>query len=845
MSVRRISENDVHNITSGQVITDLSNIVKELIENAIDANSNSINITFKRFGLEGIEIQDNGDGISIDDFENLCKKNFTSKLENFENLINVKTLGFRGEALNSICNISQIVITTAKSKDAPKGWELNFNKDGELIDKKLINHSKGTLIKVTDLFKNLPVRKLNLEKNYKKEFQKCLQLLTSYLLILTNIRIIIYNIDISGKKKIMMKTTNNSLIKDNIINIFGSTGLQGLEDVKYDLNLDDSYTVSLNGLLSDSSIGNGRLSKDRQFLFINKRPIEFKKIIKLINSIYKKFNYLQYPMILLNFEIHEHLLDINVTPDKKTVLLSNKYENILLGKLETFLENFWDKAGTYNIPVNENYQDKIKERNQNILQPKLESFALFQENTNIDFNDQEVEVIERTAVRNSKVVVMQMDDNDDDDYNESNDVETNEGDDQDDDDNDDKSDYNEDCNDDNNKNYDESDNEILHDEKRDGENNQEPETEIKDYSMNESSDVLEGCFESNNSDLNNESNNFSLQKNDEISILSDVSHKSCDCDKESHEQILDSLFINDSLLDSKDSDLEKSKTSDFNDENTEKSVNVINQKIRIRDDELVPKKNKRMKYLNGSSVNTNNIETSDISDQILSEKILGLSIHKDDFINMKIVGQFNKGFIIVYKKDSNDILIIDQHASDEKYNFEKFIEETTFENQPLVISQKLDLNSMEKLTILNHLQIFEKNGFKFKTKVNDHIESIDNNDDEVENLKQEDLYLTSLPYSRNTIFDLKDLDELIQLVEDMASTTNSMPRPSKVRSMFAMRACRSSIMIGQSLNKPKMENIVQHLSTLDKPWNCPHGRPTMRHLVKIDQWKPFNKDYQY
>lgn len=845
MSVRRISENDVHNITSGQVITDLSNIVKELIENAIDANSNSINITFKRFGLEGIEIQDNGDGISIDDFENLCKKNFTSKLENFENLINVKTLGFRGEALNSICNISQIVITTATSKDAPKGWELNFNKDGELIDKKLINHSKGTLIKVTDLFKNLPVRKLNLEKNYKKEFQKCLQLLTSYLLILTNIRIIIYNIDISGKKKIMMKTTNNSLIKDNIINIFGSTGLQGLEDVKYDLNLDDSYTVSLNGLLSDSSIGNGRLSKDRQFLFINKRPIEFKKIIKLINSIYKKFNYLQYPMILLNFEIHEHLLDINVTPDKKTVLLSNKYENILLGKLETFLENFWDKAGTYNIPVNENYQDKIKERNQNILQPKLESFALFQENTNIDFNDQEVEVIERTAVRNSKVVVMQMDDNDDDDYNESNDVETNEGDDQDDDDNDDKSDYNEDCNDDNNKNYDESDNEILHDEKRDGENNQEPETEIKDYSMNESSDVLEGCFESNNSDLNNESNNFSLQKNDEISILSDVSHKSCDCDKESHEQILDSLFINDSLLDSKDSDLEKSKTSDFNDENTEKSVNVINQKIRIRDDELVPKKNKRMKCLNGSSVNTNNIETSDISDQILSEKILGLSIHKDDFINMKIVGQFNKGFIIVYKKDSNDILIIDQHASDEKYNFEKFIEETTFENQPLVISQKLDLNSMEKLTILNHLQIFEKNGFKFKTKVNDHIESIDNNDDEVENLKQEDLYLTSLPYSRNTIFDLKDLDELIQLVEDMASTTNSMPRPSKVRSMFAMRACRSSIMIGQSLNKPKMENIVQHLSTLDKPWNCPHGRPTMRHLVKIDQWKPFNKDYQY
>ncbi|ODQ46210.1 hypothetical protein PICMEDRAFT_18974, partial [Pichia membranifaciens NRRL Y-2026] len=208
---------------------------------------------------------------------------------------------------------------------------------------------------------------------------------------------------------------------------------------------------------------------------------------------------------------------------------------------------------------------------------------------------------------------------------------------------------------------------------------------------------------------------------------------------------------------------------------------------------------------------------------------LGLSIHKNDFNNMKIVGQFNKGFIIVYKRDTDDILIIDQHASDEKFNFEKLIDETVFENQPLVVPQKIDLNTIERLTILNNLKIFEKNGFKFKTCVVGEEGEVES-EVEAEHFKREELYLTALPYSKNTIFDLKDLNELIQLVEEKGASTMSIPRPSKVRSMFAMRACRSSIMIGSSLSRLKMETVVQNLSALDKPWNCPHGRPTMRHL---------------
>ncbi|ODQ46211.1 hypothetical protein PICMEDRAFT_26699, partial [Pichia membranifaciens NRRL Y-2026] len=327
-ALRRISKEDVHNITSGQVITDLNNIVKELVENSIDANSTSINVTFKKLGSEGLEVSDNGDGIKVEDFPNLCRKNYTSKLENFEKLIDVKTLGFRGEALNSICNVSQVSILTAEASKAPRGYDLTFDKEGDLVAQKLINQSKGTTIKINDIFKNLPVRRLHLEKHSRKEFQKCLQTLMSYLLILTNIRIIVYNVDASGKKKIMMKTAGNSFLKDNIINVYGATGLQGLEEIDLKIDLDEKYSIKITGLLSNSSIGSGRLSKDRQYLYINQRPVEFKKIMKLVNDVYKKFNYLQYPMVLLNLEIHEHLIDINVTPDKKTILMSNKYEMI-------------------------------------------------------------------------------------------------------------------------------------------------------------------------------------------------------------------------------------------------------------------------------------------------------------------------------------------------------------------------------------------------------------------------------------------------------------------------------------------------------------------------------------
>ncbi|KAK9825372.1 hypothetical protein WJX81_005933 [Elliptochloris bilobata] len=142
---------------------------------------------------------------------------------------------------------------------------------------------------------------------------------------------------------------------------------------------------------------------------------------------------------------------------------------------------------------------------------------------------------------------------------------------------------------------------------------------------------------------------------------------------------------------------------------------------------------------------------------------------KADFARMRVLGQFNLGFILA--RLGRDLFIVDQHASDEKYNFER--------------------------------------------------------------LQRSTLLLSAVPFSKDVTFGPTDVQELSQLLRSGTTAGQPVVRPSRVRAMLAMRACRSSIMIGKPLDKARMQRVLQHLSELDSPWNCPHGRPTMRHLTRL------------
>ncbi|KAF7760691.1 hypothetical protein Agabi119p4_10100 [Agaricus bisporus var. burnettii] len=181
---------------------------------------------------------------------------------------------------------------------------------------------------------------------------------------------------------------------------------------------------------------------------------------------------------------------------------------------------------------------------------------------------------------------------------------------------------------------------------------------------------------------------------------------------------------------------------------------------------------------------------SNTNNEDKAAEVLSRIIDKSDFSEMELVGQFNHGFIITRRRklDSSssgvmdDLFIVDQHAADEKYNFETLQQTTNIQSQTLFRSRPLELTASEELI-------------------------------------------------KSTVFDTKDLEELINLMQDRPN--GSMVRCSKARAMFAMRACRKSVMIGTSLNRHQMLNIVRHMGTIDQPWNCPHGRPTMRHLADL------------
>lgn len=215
------------------------------------------------------------------------------------------------------------------------------------------------------------------------------------------------------------------------------------------------------------------------------------------------------------------------------------------------------------------------------------------------------------------------------------------------------------------------------------------------------------------------------------------------------------------------------------------------------------------------------------------EERLSLIISKSDFADMRIVGQFNLGFILATRsanhssensKHSDELFIIDQHASDEIYNFHRLSASTTLTPQPLVRPHNLELTAVEEETVLTHANTLAKNGFNI---------SVDESGDSPVGQRCQ---LLTLPTSRETVFDTRDLEELISLLAEANPFADDIVRPSRVRKMLAMRACRSSIMVGKTLTRKGMEGVVRHMGEIDKPWNCPHGRPTMRHLASLGQW---------
>ena len=187
---------------------------------------------------------------------------------------------------------------------------------------------------------------------------------------------------------------------------------------------------------------------------------------------------------------------------------------------------------------------------------------------------------------------------------------------------------------------------------------------------------------------------------------------------------------------------------------------------------------------------------------------------------MKVLGQFNLGFIIARLGD--DLFILDQHACDEKHNFEHLKRTTKIHQQPLIQPRSVEATASEEATILDHLPVFEANGFEL---------TVDDAAPPTHRLK-----VSKVPFSKSVQFGNEDIHELASILADDVTAGEGRSgdvetiRLPKLNAMFASRACRSAVMIGTALDMNRMGRIVRKMEDLYQPWNCPHGRPTMRHL---------------
>ncbi|NXH21034.1 PMS2 endonuclease, partial [Bucco capensis] len=858
-AIKPIDRKSVHRICSGQVVQNLSTAVKELVENSLDAGATNIDIKLKDYGAELIEVSDNGSGVEEENFEGLTLKHYTSKLQDFSDLIHVDTFGFRGEALSSLCALSDVTIFTCH-KSAKVGTRLVFDHNGKITQKTPFPRQQGTTVNIQQLFYTLPVRHKEFQRNIKKEYAKMVQVLQAYCIVSKGARINCSNQVGQGKKSSVLSTTGCSSLKENIGAVFGQKQLQSLipfvqlppnEAVceEYGLNTTDmpQSLYSITGFISSCDHGVGRSTTDRQFFFINQRPCDPAKVVKLVNEVYHSYNKHQYPFVALNICVDSECIDINVTPDKRQILLQE--EKVLLAILKTSLmEMFGSDVNKLNVnqkllDIAGNLKTTLPEETEEPWAEKLpdsetespsgegkrmtlarlrESFSLHQTPESSFQSSKKVKQQHSFPRQMSLDTTWSI-------------VKTQKA--------------------------------VLTKESESS-HKMDSKLSIPGRYLRKLEDSADSGFCSTSESDAGCSTPEAGSCVNSASVINPPEEESCNPEEQHQNQCLKTVGCGEKSLECDvqvlGAEHKLSQMNDWRNQNKlPQEVNSSSLKVKCFRSEADDIKAGKCPEVKNSRNCVPSVDALvevkkktvplEFSMKILTEKVkkvikqqqrstetqnyrrfkakispgenkvaedeLRKEISKEMFAKMEIVGQFNLGFIIT--KLNSDLFIIDQHATDEKYNFEMLQQHTVLQGQKLIVPQDLNLTAVNETVLIENLEIFRKNGFDFV---------INENAPVTQRVK-----LISLPTSKNWTFGPQDIDELIFMLSDCPGV---MCRPSRVRQMFASRACRKSVMIGTALNMQEMRKLITHMGEIEHPWNCPHGRPTMRHIVSLDLISP-------
>jgi len=305
-----LPDNIINQIAAGEVVENPSSIVKELIENSIDSGATDITISVKKGGHELIHISDNGCGMNNEDLNLAFSRHATSKISKIDDLTQIGTLGFRGEALPSIASVSRVEIKS--SIDGQLGYIINIE-GGNIKNNEKTGSNKGTEIKVKNLFYNTPARKKFL-KSSTQELRRITKIVKRFLLSNPNISFIYKSDD-----KVIYNIHSVSL-KDRIVQVFGSSYNKDVLNVE---SKDGQYAIS--GYIGSLNLLQRR--RGGQYLFLNGRYIEDDSISKSIRNCYDStVQRGEFPFYVLSINLPTDTFDINVHPTKIEARFSKKLD---------------------------------------------------------------------------------------------------------------------------------------------------------------------------------------------------------------------------------------------------------------------------------------------------------------------------------------------------------------------------------------------------------------------------------------------------------------------------------------------------------------------------------------
>ena len=333
----QLSKNVINQIAAGEVIERPYSVVKELVENSVDAGATKVSIEVAN-ECRNIRVADNGSGIHPDDIILAFSKHATSKISSGEDLYNVKTMGFRGEALASIISISRLTCIT-RTEEFDFGTKVEC--ENSEVKKSQTGCAVGTIMDIKDLFYNLPAR-LKFLKSQKTEFAYINELIQSLALLHTNVAF-----ELKNNGKTIIKTTGQGDTLQVLKEVFSEDIAKNLREV---FKTDKMSGLKISGFVSTPDYT--RASKKDYYMYVNSRMVKCPIFQKSIDTAYKSLIGSRYPFIILNLEVPPEDVDVNVHPTKKEVRYRNPNQifNFIYSSIDMALSGVTERQIAQPVP---------------------------------------------------------------------------------------------------------------------------------------------------------------------------------------------------------------------------------------------------------------------------------------------------------------------------------------------------------------------------------------------------------------------------------------------------------------------------------------------------------------